>query len=161
MLHYIDDEEDVFWCLFKIMLKLDWRLFYCEGMQRAHDAQTSVTMILEMKFSDIFGILDPSTTFAICQSISINLIMSIYTVKVPLEISKRIFEYWLYRNDGEECLFDLLEILLIRTRAKMLKMDEDELYRYLIDHQFVVDCFNECKGTPDWLEIWAYRSYTS
>lgn len=38
MLHYIDDEEDVFWCLFKIMLEQDWRLFYCDGMQRAHDA---------------------------------------------------------------------------------------------------------------------------
>ena len=91
-------------------------------------------MILEVKFQDIVSIIDPSLTFAICQSISINLIMSIFTVKVELEISKKVFEYFLVRACGEDCLYDLLESILIRTRSKMLKMDEHELYRYLIDH---------------------------
>ena len=35
MLNYIEDEEDVFWCLHKLMLEQNWRLMYCEGMERA------------------------------------------------------------------------------------------------------------------------------
>jgi hypothetical protein len=35
MLHYIDDEEDVFWALHRIMFDLDWRAFYLDGMAKA------------------------------------------------------------------------------------------------------------------------------
>jgi len=35
MLHYIDDEEDVFWALHRIMFDLDWRGFYLDGMAKA------------------------------------------------------------------------------------------------------------------------------
>jgi hypothetical protein len=57
-------------------------------------------------------VIDPSLMFAVCQSISINLIMSIFTVKIPLDLSKRVFEFFLYKQNGEQCLFDLLESIL-------------------------------------------------
>jgi hypothetical protein len=63
--------------------------------------------------------------------------MSIYTVKVPLDVSKRIFELFLFRSEGEKCLTDLLESMLMTMRPKMLKMTENELNRYLIDCSFV------------------------
>lgn len=53
MLNYIDDEEDVFWCLHKLMLEQNWRLMYCEGMTRATDSQARVHAIFENKFPDL------------------------------------------------------------------------------------------------------------
>jgi hypothetical protein len=38
--------------------------------------------------------------------------MSIFTVKIPLDLSKRVFEFFLYKQNGEQCLFDLLESIL-------------------------------------------------
>lgn len=72
--------------------------------------------------------------FPVYQAITCNLIMSIFTVKIPLELAKRVFEYFLYKNNSEECLFELLENMLTRTRDKMLKMDESELFNYLMEH---------------------------
>ena len=158
MLHYIDDEEDVFWCLHKIMLEFNWRSFYTEGMERAAAAQERVTEIFESKFGDICQIIDPVELFAVCQSITLNLIMSVFTVKIPLEIAKRVFEFFLYRQNGEQCLFELLESILMRMRPKILRMDEAEICSYLTDHRFVEDCFNEARGTPDWISIFSYRS---
>lgn len=66
MLHYIDDEEDVFWCLHKIMLEFNWRSFYTEGMERAMAAQERVTEIFEKKFGDICQLIDPMDLFAVC-----------------------------------------------------------------------------------------------
>jgi len=37
MLNYIQDEEDVFWCMHKLMLEQNWREMYCTGMQRGVD----------------------------------------------------------------------------------------------------------------------------
>lgn len=95
--------------------------------------------------------------FAVVQSITLNLIMSIFTVKIPLEIAKRCFEFFLYSGNGEECLFDLLESILMRMRSKMLEMEDYELVKYLMNHDFVEECFEEAKGTPDWIQIFAYR----
>jgi len=39
MLKYIDDQEDVFWCLHRIMLEQDWRQYYLDGMARGHYAK--------------------------------------------------------------------------------------------------------------------------
>lgn len=153
MLHFIDDEEDVFWMLHKIMFDLNWRDFYLNGMQRAVQAQERVAQIFESSFQDISSLIDPSLLFAVCQSIACNLIMSIFTVKIPLALAKRVFEYFLYYRNGEECLFDLLENILARTRKRMLLMDENELFDYLISHRFVEDCFEEAHGTHDWITI--------
>lgn len=60
----------------------------------------------------------------LCKSIALDLIMSIYTNQfVPLWIATRCFEFFLFRADGEECLFDLLANLLRMMKPKMLKMD--------------------------------------
>jgi hypothetical protein len=72
--------------------------------------------------------------FAVIQSINLNLIMSIFTVKVPLWISKRVVDFFLWKANGEECLFDLLESIMIRTQDKMLQMEEHELFIYLMEH---------------------------
>ena len=84
--------------------------------------------------------------------------MSIFTVKIPLDLSKRVFEFFLYKQNGEQCLFDLLESILSRTQAKMLTMEEHELFMYLMEHQFVEDCFEQAKGTQDWLAIFSCRT---
>lgn len=72
--------------------------------------------------------------FAVVQSINLNLIMSVFTCKIPIEIAKRVFDFFLYRNNGEECLFDLLESIMVRMQPKMLEMDEYELFVYLMEH---------------------------
>jgi len=60
----------------------------------------------------------------LCMSIANDLILPIYTSKfVPLWIATRCFEFFLFRADGEECLFDLLANLLRMMKPKMLKMD--------------------------------------
>lgn len=114
--------------------------------------------MFEEKFADICAVIDPSEVFAVSQSITLNLIMSVFTVKIPLEITKRIFEYFLFRQNGEECLFELLESILVRMRPKILCMNESEISEYLMEHRFVEDCFNEARGTPDWIAIFEYRS---
>lgn len=119
MLNYIQDEEDVFWCLHRIMFENGWRHFYLDGMERGVKAQARVDNIFQKRFPDLCAIID-DMLFAVVQSITLNLVMSIFTVKIPLEISKRCFEFFLYSGNGEECLFELLESILLRMRSKML-----------------------------------------
>ena len=95
--------------------------------------------------------------YAVSQSISLDLILSIFSNKIPLWIAKRCFEFFLWRSDGEECLFDLLANLLKKMKFKMLTMNDSELYRYLMDKQFVIDGFDEAKGTDDWIQIFSSR----
>lgn len=57
MLHYIDDEEDVFWMLHRIMFDLNWREFYLDGMSRGLYAIERVTEIFE-GFPEICAKLD-------------------------------------------------------------------------------------------------------
>jgi hypothetical protein len=158
MLNYIEDEEDVFWCLHKLMLEQNWRLMYCNGMKRAAECQARVGVIFEKRFPDICQKIDQDLLFAVVQSINLNLIISVFTCKIPLEICKRVFEYFLYSNNGEECLLHLLESFLVRMRPKMLLMEEHELFTYLMEHQFVIDSFEEARGTPDWIKFFSYKS---
>jgi hypothetical protein len=134
MLNYIEDEEDVFWCLHKIMLEHNWRQFYTQNMPRAKIAQQKVEeMLTRGPFEKIGQLLD-DMLFAVCQSISLDLIMSIYTQKVPLWIAKRCFEFFLLNGADDKCLFSLLHNILKHVYLKMVTMDERDLTRYLMSH---------------------------
>ena len=157
MLEYIKDEEDVFWCLHKIMLENNWRQYYVNNMPRMHYAHQRVEAIFGHSFPEICKRLDTTEMYAICNSIATNLIMSIFTSKVPVWISKRCFEFYLWKDNGEDCLFDLLESVLVSMRDKMQNMETGDLEMYLIHHKFVEDCFNEAKGTDNWIHIFKYQ----
>jgi|688.fasta_scaffold1273132_1 hypothetical protein len=79
--------------------------------------------------------------------------MSIFTCIAPIEISKRIMDYFLFENsspdrartviDGERCLLQLLFRMLKFVQPRCLRMEEDELFAYLKNGKFIQDCFAE------------------
>lgn len=102
--------------------------------------------MLKRLLPEVIKILDDEcVVIATCNSIATNLIMSVFTQKVPLWISRRCFEYFLCKNNGEECLYELLESVLLAMQSKMEGMKTAELEKYLIDLHFVEDCFSRLR----------------
>lgn len=59
--------------------------------------------------------------------------LTIYTYKVPVEFSKRIFELfmWGMQTEDNDCLIRLLFTMLAHTEERMLQMDEIVLFQYI------------------------------
>ena len=47
MLYYIDDEETVFWCLYQLMVKNNWRETFINGLPKLFE----MTNLLEDRLS--------------------------------------------------------------------------------------------------------------
>jgi len=54
--------------------------------------------------------------------------MSIFTFEYPIEVSKRIFDLFIFEQSGDECLWRLLAKMLMNVEERCLKMNERELF---------------------------------
>jgi hypothetical protein len=150
LLRYLDDWEDAYWCLFKIMMAYNWREFFTDGMARCVSVMEQLEDMLKAKFPALCEDFTMMDFCGVVNSIAANLVMSAFTCKVPLNIATKCFEYFLFCQNGEKSLLCLVETILSRMQEKMLKMDSDERVVYIKDGCFVIDCFR-CE--EDWPAI--------
>ena len=70
-------------------------------------------------------------------------VMSIFSCKQPVQISKDVFDLFFFEQSGEECLLRLLMKMLRHVEHRCLKMEEKELFDFISNGSFVEVCFNE------------------
>lgn len=90
--------------------------------------------------------------------------MPIFSVVAPIEISKFIFDYFLYESccssdidwnyehhsqKSENALVKIFIKMLIHVDQKCLNMHEPMLFEYLKGGEFIIDCFREFKQIGD------------
>lgn len=113
------------------MTAYSWREFFTEGMERAVFTIELVEEMFQVKFPDLLDGLEEIEKVAVQNSIATNLVMSVFTCKVPLNIATKVFEYFIFCQNAEACLIYLLETIFTVMHERMVKMDSDERVPYI------------------------------
>ena len=134
----IKDEVKVFWCIFTLLFKRNWRMIY--------DVNTPKLMNILSLINDRLLKDDPLLlTHFKEQDISLGaafspVFITLFVYQVPLSIATRIFECFIL--DGEVALIKILLRMLYSKRETILKLKEVELLTYLRSGM-TVECCNE------------------
>ena len=116
MLYYIDDEETVFWCLYQLMVKNNWRETFINGLPKLFEMCNLLEDRLSQEFPELFEYLD---SHCIGKGTFTGLFVSFGLDHCPLEISTRLFEVFLL--DGED--------VLVRVYMKMIELKQEEIFK--------------------------------
>ena len=155
LLRFIDCEEEVFWCLLVIMSNMNWRQCFLPGMPMMAKLQASIPKLFETEVPKLFQHimkLSPYLMVPLSISFSQRCIMSVFTCIAPIEMSKKIMDYFIFQNcyaiddqsiQSENCVLQVLFNMLKHVEDRCLKMDEDQLFDYLQKTNFISDCFEE------------------
>jgi hypothetical protein len=134
----IQDEVRVFWCLFSILFKRNWRMVY--------DINTPKLMNLLALINDRLSKDDPDLlTHITSQDLSLGaafspIFITLFIYQVPLPIATRIFECFIV--DGEIALVRVLLRMLYCKRERIMRLKECELLTYLRSGM-IVECVSE------------------
>lgn len=134
----IKDEVKVFWCLFSLLFKRNWRMIY--------DHNTPKLMNLLDYVKDRLQKNDPQLLIHLRQEdLSLGAAFSpafitLFVYQVPLPIATRIFECFIL--EGETALVRILLRMLYSKRDTILSLHECELLTYLRSGM-IVDCILE------------------
>jgi len=136
MLFYIEDEEQVFWCLFSLMQKKwQWRWIYKEGLPKLQSLLALLNERMQMEFPRILShlaenYLEVAGTFS-------PLFMTLFVYMTPFDVASRLFELFLL--DGELVLIRVILKMIELKQRKILGMQETELQRYMLSGM-VAEC---------------------
>jgi hypothetical protein len=134
----IQDEVKVFWCLFALLFKRNWRMIY--------DINTPKLMNLLSLINDRLSKDDPALLRHLKeQDLSLGaafspIFITLFIYQVPLPIATRIFECFIL--DGEIALIRVLLRMLYCKRDRILELKECELLTYLRSGM-IVECVSE------------------
>ncbi len=113
MLIYIDDEEDVFWCLHQLMIEHNWRQLYTSGFPKLNQLCNALDDRLRTDFPELLQHLEDNSLMV--HGTFVSHFMTFLIEKCPLEITTRLFEIFLL--DGEK---GYLKVLL-----RMIQSQQD------------------------------------
>lgn len=134
----IRDEIKVFWCLFTLLFKRNWRMIY--------DINTPKLMNLLDLINDRLSKDDPALIVHLKeQDLSLGaafspVFITLFIYQVPIPIATRIFECFIL--DGEIALIRVLLRMLYCKRDRILELKECELLNYLRSGM-IVECVSE------------------
>ena len=132
----IKDEVKVFWCLFSLLFKRNWRMIY--------DVNTPKLMNLLSLINDRLSKDDPQLlTHLKNEDLSLGaafspVFITLFVYQVPLPIATRIFECFIL--DGEIALIKILLRMLYSKRDTILSLRECELLTYLRSGMIIECC---------------------
>ena len=135
LLFYIPDEEQVFWCLYSLMQKRNWRQVYTFNFPKLK----SLTRLLEERLKQEFprvlrhlndNCLEVEGTFS-------PHFMTLYVYLTPIEIATRLFE--LFILDGEMALVRILLRMIELKQKKIMALEDVELQKYVLSG-IIVEC---------------------
>lgn len=86
---------------------------------------------------ETMGKMCEAQTFSLGMTIPQRYIMSIFTCEQPIEISKFIFDMFIFEQSGEECLLRVLRKMLQHVEDRCLAMDERQLFTFINKGEFV------------------------
>ena len=114
LLHYISNEEDVFFCLLKIMGNLNWRQHFLKPY-RQPDIVNELHELISLYIPDLCTQLEQD---GMKDSLLNNLYN--YTIPsmctggyIPIEISARVFELVIFEDYGDVTLVRLIIYMLM------------------------------------------------
>ena len=104
MLFYIGDEEQVFWCLIKLMQQRDWRNVYTNDFPKLE----TMTSILEERMAQELPRIHShlESNFMDVGGLFTAHFMTLFVYLAPIEISTRLFEIFIF--DGDNALIRVL-----------------------------------------------------
>lgn len=119
LLYFIQDEEQVFWCLINLMQgPWQWRYLYTDGFPKLHDLTSTLKERMSMEFPRILrhlqdNFLEVTGTFS-------PLFMTLFVYMTPLDVASRLFDLFLI--DGEHVLLRVILRMIEINQRKILKM---------------------------------------
>ena len=127
LLFYIQDEENVFWCLFQFMRKYNMRQVFIGGFPKLFEMNEKMNQRLQQDHPRLIEHLNAnslnieSTFFSHFMAFSIN--------KVPIEISTRLVEIFLL--DGESGYINMTMRMVESQKKKIFELRDDALQSYM------------------------------
>lgn len=70
-------------------------------------------------------------------------IMPIFTCTIPVDLSKHIFDLFLWEKSGETCLMRLIAKCFRHVEPRCLQMEEDKMFDFISKGTFIQTCFEE------------------
>ena len=95
------------------------------------------------KLYDYMNELDVAQTISLSMTIPQRYIMSIFTCEQPIEVSKFVFDLFIFEQSGEVCLWRTIKKMLQHVEERCLKMNEHELFTFINKGEFVQVCMKE------------------
>ena len=142
LLHYISSEEDVFFCLLKIMGDLNWRQHFLKPY-RQPDIVKELHELISLSIPNVYTKLEQDGLLDSLLNNLYNYAMPSMCTGgyIPIEISARIFELIAFEDYGDVTLVRLIIYMLMIQEKKILSFEEEsERFKYISHGQFIVEC---------------------
>jgi len=155
LLLFIEDEELAFWCLFEIMNSRNWRRFFMADDSIGSEIQQQIPTLIEQAAPRLYKrMLDADAIEAMSLSFVIpqKYIMPIFTCAMPVDVTKHIFDLFIWEQSGHLCLLRVISMCLTRVEEKCLQMSEEDMFQYIRKGTFVQECIEEVPLTDLFLD---------
>ena len=135
MLYYIEDEEQVFWSLFVLMQRKQWRWIYTDGFPKLQSLLALLHERMQLEFPRILehltdNYLEISGTFS-------PLFMTLFVYMTPFDVATKLFELFLL--DGELVLIKVLLRMIELKQKVILSLQDTDLQSYMLSGM-VAEC---------------------
>ena len=122
------------------MSNLNWRRYFISSdltMQRVQERMPEFLSEAAPKLFDYMNELDVAQTISLSMTIPQRYIMSIFTCEQPIEVSKFVFDLFIFEQSGEVCLWRTIKKMLQHVEERCLKKNERELFNFISKGEFV------------------------
>ena len=106
-------------------------------MQRIQERMPEFLSKAAPKLFDYMNELDVAQTISLSMTIPQRYIMSIFTCEQPIEVSKFVFDLFIFEQSGEVCLWRTIKKMLQHVEERCLKKNEHELFTFINKGEFV------------------------
>ena len=117
LLIHINDEEKAFWCLVHLLFRKNWRMIYDNNTPKLLNLLDLVKERMAKEDPQMLRHLEKED-FSMVAAFS-PVFITLYIYQIPVEYSKRIFEYFIF--EGETALMKVLFKMLSLKRKDILR----------------------------------------
>ena len=138
-------EEDVFYCLMRVMHDLNWRDHFLPPWARMPFIVKELRGLIGLHLPELYAKFeeeDDMLEMVIENLYSYGIFSLCAGEKIPIDVTVRVFEVVIFEGLGDISLVRLLLYMLMIQEEDIMKIeDSGERFRYVAHGKFIVDCF--------------------
>ena len=140
---YSKNEEDVFYCLVRVMHELNWRDHYLKPYTRMPFIVKELDGLMSLHLPELHAKFDEEGMLGVViENLYNYVIFSICASEfIPVDVTVRIFEIVIFEGLGDASLVRLILYMLMIQEEDIMKIEDScDRFRYVAHGKFIVDC---------------------